>query len=145
MKKKLLLLILMVLPLFIASCSDDDGKIEPMKWKSETKQSSDGYFHVSPQGGTFVFQCANYSDFWITSITEQEAKGEEKKFTPPYDDQKHFTITSDWATATQNGNTLTVTILPTTSNANRYIKVSVQNGDAFDEIKFRLRGLKVGL
>lgn len=145
MKKKLLLLILMVLPLFIASCSDDDGKVEPMKWKSETRQSSDGYFHVSPQGGTFVFQCANYSDFWITSISEQEAKGEEKKFTPPYDDQKHFTITSNWATATQNGNTLTVTISPTTSNANRFIKVSVQTGDAFDEFKFKLRGLKVGL
>lgn len=145
MKKELLLLILMVLPLFIASCSDDDGKVEPMKWKSETKQSSDGYFHVSSQGGTFVLQCTNYSDFWITGITEQEAKGEEKKFSSPNDDHKHFTITSDWATATQNGNTLTVTILPTTSDANRYIKVSVHNGDAFDEIKFRLRGLKVGL
>ena len=57
MKKKLLLLILMVLPLFIASCSDDDGKVEPMKWKSETKQSSDGYFHVSPQALTFFFHC----------------------------------------------------------------------------------------
>ena len=145
MKKKLLLLILMALPLFISSCSDDDGKVEPMKWKSEEKQSSDGYFQVSPHGGTFVLQCTNYSDFWITEITEQEAKGEEKKFSSAYDDNKHFTITSDWATATQNGNTLTVTILPTTSNANRYIKVSVQNGDAFDEIKFRLRGLKVGL
>ena len=139
----------MVLPLFIASCSDDDGKVdgkvEPMKWKSETEQSSDGYFQVSPSGGTFVLQCTNYSDFWITGITEQEAKGEEKKFSPAYDDHKNFTITSDWATATQNGNTLTVTILPTTSNGNRYIKVSVQNGDAFDEFKFRLRGLKVGL
>ena len=100
------------------------------------------YFHVSPEGGTFVFQGTNYSDFWIISITEQEAKGEEKKFTPPYDDQKHFTITSNWATATQNGNTLTVTISPTTSDANRFIKVPVQSGDAFDEFKFKLRGLK---
>ena len=145
MKKKLLLLILMVLPFFIASCSDDDGKVEPMKWKTEENQSSDGYFHVSPQGGTFVLQCTNYSDFWITRITEQEAKGEEKEFTPPYDDHKHFTITSNWATATQNGNTLTVTISPTTSDANRFIKVSVQSGDAFDDFKFKLRGLKVGL
>ena len=92
-----------------------------------------------------MLQCTNYNDFWITGITEQEAKGEEKKFTPAIDDQKHFTITSDWATATQNGNTLTVTILPTTANGNRFIKVSVQNGDAFDEFKFKLRGLKVGL
>lgn len=56
MKKKLLLLILMVLPLFISSCSDDDGKVDPMKWKTELKKSSDGYFHVSPGGGTFVLQ-----------------------------------------------------------------------------------------
>lgn len=145
MKKKLLLLILMVLPLFISSCSDDDGKVEPMKWKTEAKKSSDGYFHVSPEGGIFVFQCTNYSDFWITGITEQEAKGEEKKFAPAYDDHEDLTITSNWSSATRNGNTLTVTILPTTSNANRYIKVSVQNGDAFDEFKFQLRGLKVGL
>ena len=149
MKKKLLLLILMVLPLFIASCSDDgsddDGKVDPMKWKTEVKKSSDGYFNVSSQGGTFVFQCTNYSDFWITGVTEQEAKGEEKKFTPAYDDHEDLTITANWTTATRNGNTLTVTILPTTSNANRFIKVSVQNGDAFDEFKFKLRGLKVGL
>ena len=101
MNKKLLLLILMVFSLFISSCSDDDGKVDPMKWKTEAKKSSDGYFHVSPEGGTFVLQCTNYSDFWITGITEQEAKGEEKNFTPPYDDLKHFTITADWTTATQ--------------------------------------------
>ena len=144
MKKKLLLLILIVLPFFIASCSDDDGKVDPMKWKSEEKVSNDGYFHVAPQGGTFVFQCKNYSDFWIIGITEQEVKGEEKKFYPAVDDHEDLTITSNWATATRNGNTLTVTILPTTSDGNRYIKVSVQNGDAFDEFKFKLRGLKVG-
>ena len=96
MKKKLLLLMLLVLPFFISSCSDDDGKVDPMKWKTEAKKSSDGYFHVSPEGGTFVLQCTNYNDFWITGITEQEAKGEEKKFTPAIDDHKHFTITSDW-------------------------------------------------
>ena len=100
-----------------------------MKWKTEEKASSDGYFHVSPQGGTFVFKCTNYSDFWITCITEQAPQGEENKFTPAYDDHED----------------LTVTILPTTADANRYIKVSVQIGDAFDEFKFRLRGLKVGL
>ena len=38
MKKKLLLLILMVLPLFISSCSNDDGKVDPMKWKTELKK-----------------------------------------------------------------------------------------------------------
>lgn len=44
MNKELLLLILMVLPFFMSSCSDDDGKVDPMKWKTEVKASSDGYF-----------------------------------------------------------------------------------------------------
>ncbi len=39
MKKKSLLLILIVLPLFILSCSDDDGKVDPMKRKTEVKKS----------------------------------------------------------------------------------------------------------
>lgn len=143
--KKLLLLILMALPLLISSCSDEDGKADPMKWKTEATKSSDGYFHVSPSGGTFVLQCTNYSDFWIIGITEQEAKGEEKNFSPIIDDQKHFTITSDWTTATQNENTLTVTIQPTTSDGNRFIKVDVEKGNAFYEFKFKQMGLKVGL
>ena len=46
MKENLLLLFLMVLPLFVSSCSDEDGKFDPMKWKTEVKKSSDDYFHV---------------------------------------------------------------------------------------------------
>ena len=61
--------------------------------------------------------------FWITGVTEQKARG--KKFAPAYDDHEDLTITANWKTATRNGNTLTVTILPTTSDDNRLIKVSV--------------------
>ena len=39
---------------------------------------------------------------------------------------------------------ITITISPTTSDANRFKKVFVQNGDVFDEFKFEQRGLKVG-
>ena len=42
----------------------------------------------------FSYYAEYHSDFWITGITEQEAKGEEKKFTPAIDDQKHFTLNS---------------------------------------------------
>ena len=147
MKKKLLLLILMLLPNFISSCSDDDGEVTPMKWKTEVKGNAarDGYIHLSPEGDTFVFQCTNYSDFWITSVTEQEAGGEERKFNPELMDTEDLCITSNWLTAKREGNKLTVTISPTTSNGNRFMKVYVQNGDAFYEFKFKQRGLKVGL
>ena len=60
-------------------------------------------------------------------------------------DDKDLCVTSNWLTAKSDGNKLTVTILPTTVNGNRFMKVHVQHGDAFDEIKFKQRGLKVGL
>lgn len=41
MKKKLLLPIFLVL--LFSSCNEDDGDVEPMKWKTEVKKSSDGY------------------------------------------------------------------------------------------------------
>lgn len=145
MKKKVLLFLLMALPLFIASCSKDDGDVDNMKWKSEVSVSSDGYFHLPPEGGTFVFQCTNYNTFWISRVTEQEAYGKEKEFTPAYDDHEDLTITSNWLTASRNGNTLTVTIQPTTLDSNRFMKVSVQSGDTFYEFHFKQRGLKVGL
>lgn len=73
------------------------------------------------------------------------ARGEEKKFSPNYDDNKDASITTDWLTAKSEGNILTVTIQPTTLDANRFMKVEVEAGDVFDEFNFKQRGLKVGL
>lgn len=77
------------------------------------------------------------------SATEKEAGGEEKRFSPNYDDNKDASITTDWLTAKSEGNILTVTIQPTTLDANRFMKVEA--GDVFDEFNFKQRGLKVGL
>lgn len=52
MKKKLLLPIFLVL--LFSSYSEDDGDVEPMKWKTEVKKSSDGYIHLSREGGIFT-------------------------------------------------------------------------------------------
>ena len=143
MKKNLLLPIFLVL--LFSSCSEDDGDVEPMKWKTEVKKSSDGYIHLSCEGGTCTFQCTNYSSFWITSVTEQKVGEDGKRFNPRWMDTEDLYITSNWLTAQRDGTMLTVTILPTTLDANRYMKVSVQNGDTFDEFKFKQRGLKVGV
>ena len=53
MRRKIWLLLLLIIPLFLSSCTEEDGKWEPMKWRSEVKKSSDGYYQVSPNGGTF--------------------------------------------------------------------------------------------
>lgn len=79
--------------------------------------------------------------FWIPVVTEKEVGGEEKR----YEGNKNDSIAADWLTVKSDGKTLTVTILPTKLDGNRYMEVSVQAGDAFDEFKFRQRGLKVGL
>lgn len=59
--------------------------------------------------------------------------------------QRMKPITDDWLTVKSDRNILTVIILPTTSDGNRYIQVHLQSGDAFDVFKFKQRGLKVGL
>ena len=80
MRRKIWLLLLLIIPLFLSSCTEEDGKWEPMKWRSEVKKSSNGYYQVSPDGGTFVFQCKNYSLFWPIEVKESEEGGIEKSF-----------------------------------------------------------------
>lgn len=143
MKKKLLLVMVLALPLFMASCSKDDGDWEPMKWKTEAKASSDGYIHMPPEGGTLVFWCVNYNSIWLCDMTESVAGGTDKntfRGTGKLD-----SIKSNWMTAKSEGNKLTITVEPTTSDGNRFMEMTVENGDAFDQFKIKQRGLKVGL
>ena len=91
-----------------------------------------------------AWKCHN----WVMVFIRQKlivAIGEEKRFSPNYDDNKDASITTDWLTAKSEGNILTVTILPTTQDANRFMKVEVEAGDVFDEFYFKQRGLRVGL
>ena len=69
----------------------------------------------------------------------------EKHFYAEYNDHENFSIKSDWLTAKCEGNKLTVTIQPTTSNGFRFIKLEIEAGDVFDEFNFRQSGLKTGL
>lgn len=101
-------------------------------------------FNASSEHSEILY-CTNYSSFWVVSATEKEAGGEVKRFSPNYDDNKDASITTDWLTAKSVGNILTVTIQPTTLDANRFMKVEVEAGDVFDEFNFKQRGLKVGL
>ena len=145
MKKRLWLLLLLVIPLFISSCSKEDGDWDPMKWQTEVKKSSDGNIHVSPNGGTFVFYCKNYSSFWLTEVTESEPGGTEKHFYPEYNDRENFSIKEAAFASYLILIEFTVTIEPTTSNGFRFIKLEIEAGDVFDEFNFRQSGLKTGL
>lgn len=48
-------------------------------------------------------------------------------------------------TVKSEGNKLTITVSPTTSDSNRFMEVDVQNGDAFDTFKIKQSGSKAGL
>ncbi len=146
MRKRLFVVILLALPLFLASCSKDDGDCDPMKWKTEVKTSKDGYINVSPDGGTLTFWCVNYGSVWLNSITETGTNGENHVTRNENTKEGNVeSMQSNWITVKSEGNKLTITVSPTTSDGNRFMDVDVQNGDAFDTFKIRQRGLKVGL
>lgn len=146
MKKKLLLVMVLALPLFMASCSKDDGDWEPMKWKTEAKASKDGYLQVSPEGGSLTFWCTNYSSIWLNRITETDATGENRVTRDEKTrDGNVESMQSNWMTVKSEGNKLTITVSPTTSDSNRFMEVDVQNGDAFDTFKIKQSGSKAGL
>ncbi len=145
MKKKLLMATLLGL-LFLASCSKDDGDGDPMKWKTEVKTSKDGYINVSPDGGTLTFWCVNYGSVWLNSITETSTNGENHVTRNENTKEGNVeSMQSNWIKVKSEGNKLTITVSPTTSDGNRFMDVDVQNGDAFDTFKIKQRGLKVGL
>ena len=105
MKKKLLLVMVLALPLFMASCSKDDGDWEPMKWKTEAKASKDGYLQVSPEGGTLTFWCTNYSSIWLNRITETDATGENRVTRDEKTrDGNVESMQSNWMTVKSEGN-----------------------------------------
>lgn len=66
--------------------------------------------------------------FFVSSCSDEDGEG--------------TSITTDWLTAKSEGNILTITIQPTTLDANRFMKVEVEAGDVFDEFNFKQRGLK---
>mgnify|MGYP006962967029 CR=1 FL=1 len=143
MKKKFVLVMLLALPLFMASCSKDDGDWDRMKWKTEVKTSKDGYINVPPEGVTLTFWCVNYNSIWLCDITESVAGDTDKNTFRGTGNL--YSIKSNWMTAKSEGNKLTITIEPTTSDGNRFMEMTVENGDAFDTFKIKQRGLKVGL
>lgn len=140
MKKKMLLAMLLFLPLLMSSCSKEDGDWDPMKWKTEVKTSSDGYINVPPEGGTLTFWCVNYGSFWLCNVIESEdGKTDKTSFEGT---GNRDSIKSNWMTATSEGNKLTITVEPTTSDGNRFMELDVENGDIFDQFKIKQRGLK---
>ena len=135
-----ILLSIAVMPL--VSCSDEDGDWEEMKWTTSVKKDKGGVISVGSEGGTFEFKCKNYSP-WMTSVKQKEDGQQEQTFYVEGDDgyrDQNLYIEATWLTAKFTGHTLTVTILPTTSQNQRTMTVNVTAGDIFDSFTFCQQG-----
>ena len=129
-------IILMVLAaLSLASCSNTkDGDWESMVWKTEIPgvRTTDGYYEVSADGGTFTFACRNYSSPWI-----EGAVSGDNYFFPPREANDYHTITADWFKAEIVGNKLTVTFETNETAQVRPLELTVTAGDIFYTFKFK--------
>ena len=128
----------------LASCSDDDGDWEEMKWETSVKAGKDGVISVGSEGGTYEFKSKNY-DPWLISISQFEDGMEGEVFHRNTDDNQYadqgMYIAGTWLTARCSGSTLTVKIKPNESQKKHTMTVEVTAGDIFDSFVFRQAGL----
>lgn len=114
-----------VLPL--ASCSKDDGDVEPMEWADYTydtvKVPGVGKaISVPKDGGTYTFRCKNCTGFWIDEVTEQV--GDKYVRTVPIYTQT-MEVSGGYTQAMVDANSLTVVFAPNETLAERSIVVNV--------------------
>ena len=140
--KHIFLCIALICTLYLTSCSKEDGDWEPMKWKTTATTAKDGYIYVDSDGGTFVFQCRNYSRPWMADVVQTEDE-KSVRYNPPETDGKtdFKKIETTWLTSACENNTVTVKIQPTTAPHYRTMHVTVTAGDIFFTFKFKQYGL----
>ena len=135
MKQKILFITIFMGTLFsLVSCESLDGKWDPMKWKTSVKVQKDKnknkYINVPAEGGTYLFHCKNYRDFWINGIVVNG-----RDVFNHMDDFK--TCNGDWGSVECKSNILTVIISPKSREESDTIEVGVTAGDIFDGFIFK--------
>ena len=106
-KATILLIILLATVAGLVYCGDEpDGNWDKMKWKNLSGLTKEnGAYIVPADGGTFAFECTNYSSPWLSGILEN---GE---YVDPVGEQDDFhSFTGDWFNVLCDHATVTVTI-----------------------------------
>ena len=136
MKKVTISLILFLTAMAsLVSCGDEpDGKWDKMKWKNLSGLAKENGTYVVPaDGGTYAFECKNYSAPWLSGIL---ADGEPVYYPGGKQDDFH-SFTGDWFSVLCDHATVTVTIQPLDeATDSRSLNVVVTAGDIFDSIDF---------
>ena len=127
MKKLFLCLLAGVMSLTSCDVSDPDGLADPMKWSTVPSGLKNGELNVEAAGGSCLFVCKNYKDYWISDVKEE---GVFKEMTS----NKEFK--GDWYLIKVEDHQLKVVINRNETGASRSFTVGVQAGNAFDNFKF---------
>ncbi|MBQ3364808.1 MAG: hypothetical protein IJG42_12760 [Muribaculaceae bacterium] len=129
---KLFILLAIVL-LGVSSCGSDepDGKWEKMKWHNVANlMNQQGVYLIPEEGGTFVFQCRNYSNPWITSVTVDGVS-------ISIDNSSNKEYNGEWCTVKFEGSNLSITAQPLPASVERRnLDIRVTAGDIFDTLPF---------
>lgn len=127
MKKLFLCLLVGVISLTSCDVSDPDGLADPMKWSTVPSGLKNGELNVDAEGGSCLFVCKNYKNYWIASVEEggkflEMTSGKE--------------IKGDWYLIKVEDHQLKVVINRNETGTSRSFTVGVQAGNAFDAFKF---------
>lgn len=127
MKKLFLCLLVGVISLTSCDVSDPDGLADPMKWSTVPSGLKNGELNVDAEGGSCLFVCKNYKNYWIASVEEggkflEMTSGKE--------------IKGDWYLIKVEDHQLKVVINRNETGTSRSFTVGVQAGNAFDNFKF---------
>ena len=134
-KAALLLIILLATVACLVSCGDDEpiGLWDKMKWKDLSGLTKENGIYIVPaDGGTYAFECKNYSSPWLSGIVDNDVN-----VYPNASQYDPHAFTGDWFSVLCDHATVTVTIQPLDeSTDSRSLHVGVTAGDIFDSIDF---------
>ena len=126
-------ILLTAVQLGFTSCGDEpDGKWEKMKWTNvDNLMNIQGSYIIPEEGGTFRFQCWNYSVVWVDSYSINGVS-----YTLGGDDIPNVNDLWFGLNITDNKMTITADPLPE-SVESRYFSLDLTAGDTFDTLVFK--------
>lgn len=126
--RKLYLLIISVIALI--SCSERDGEADAMEWTTNVSQMNDDCIEVPQSGNSYIFECTNYSSFWLGDIIR--INGEAIQLSNEVRDE----YKNEWLTVKIEKNILSVDIVSNESSENRNAVVVLIVGNMTDSFTF---------
>jgi len=127
MKAALSTFFIIALCVIMGACGDDpEGKWDEMKWKSQTRFTSDFPHAVTldAAGETVIFTCTNYSMMGVDAIDQQGNR-------TPIED-----LSATWYTATWSDNVFILIVPANQTGKSRTIQLYPWSGDVQDSFLF---------